>query len=75
MTSFDIYTVKNNTLGVSTKCLNNYLVWYNIVKFAKETVAEKANIPPSWHPKKFCVKANPKDKEWLAKQALFGIPS
>ena len=26
------------------------------------------------HPKKFCVKANPKDKEWLAKQALFGIP-
>ena len=30
--------------GVATKYLNNYLVWYNLVKFAKETVAEKANI-------------------------------
>ena len=30
--------------GVSTKYLNNYLVWFNLVKFAKETVAEKANI-------------------------------
>ena len=30
--------------GVSTKYLNNCLVWYNLVKFAKETAAEKANI-------------------------------
>lgn len=30
--------------GVSTKYLNNYLVWYNLVKFAKETSAEKASI-------------------------------
>ena len=30
--------------GVSTKYLNNYLVWYNLVKFAKEMAAKKANI-------------------------------
>ena len=30
--------------GVATKYLNNYLVWNNLVKFAKETSAEKAVI-------------------------------
>lgn len=30
--------------GVSTKYLNNYIVWNNLVVFAKETTAEKAKI-------------------------------
>ena len=30
--------------GVFTKYLNNYPVWNNLVKFAKETSAEKAVI-------------------------------
>lgn len=30
--------------GVSTKYLNNYLVWNNIVNYAKETDVEKRNI-------------------------------
>lgn len=30
--------------GVSTKYLNNYLVWNNFVNYAKETNAEKRNI-------------------------------
>jgi transposase-like protein len=30
--------------GVSTKYLNNYLIWNNFVKYAKETSKEKANI-------------------------------
>lgn len=30
--------------GVSTKYLNNYLVWYNLVEYAKETVTEKEQI-------------------------------
>ena len=30
--------------GVSTKYLNNYLIWHNFVNFAKETTNEKRNI-------------------------------
>lgn len=30
--------------GVSTKYLNNYLVWHNFVNYAKETKAEKRDI-------------------------------
>ena len=30
--------------GVSTKYLNNYLVWNNLINYAKETDAEKKNI-------------------------------
>lgn len=30
--------------GVSTKYLNNYLIWHNFVNYAKETVNEKENI-------------------------------
>lgn len=30
--------------GVSTKYLNNYLVWNNLVNYAKETIEEEANI-------------------------------
>jgi transposase-like protein len=30
--------------GVSTKYLNNYLVWHNFVNYAKETIEEKRNI-------------------------------
>ncbi len=30
--------------GVSTKYLNNYLVWHNFVNYAKETNAEKRGI-------------------------------
>ena len=30
--------------GVSTKYLNNYLVWFNLVKFAKEPDIEKQHI-------------------------------
>lgn len=30
--------------GVSTKYLNNYLIWHNFVNYAKETVNEKRNI-------------------------------
>lgn len=30
--------------GVSTKYLNNYLVWNNLVNYAKETATEKRNI-------------------------------
>jgi len=30
--------------GVSTKYLNDYLVWYNFVNYAKETKAEKLDI-------------------------------
>ena len=30
--------------GVSTKYLNNYLVWHNLVNYAKETYKEKMNI-------------------------------
>jgi hypothetical protein len=33
-----------NFNGVSTKYLNNYLIWYNFVKYAKETAAEKRSI-------------------------------
>jgi transposase-like protein len=33
-----------NFNGVSTKYLNNYLVWNNLVNYAKETDAEKRNI-------------------------------
>ena len=34
----------NRFNGVSTKHLNNYLLWHNFVNFAKETVSEKTNI-------------------------------
>lgn len=34
----------NRFYGVSTKYLNNYLVWNNLVIFAKETYEEKAKI-------------------------------
>ena len=30
--------------GVSTKYLNNYLMWHNFVNFAKETHQEKAEF-------------------------------
>lgn len=30
--------------GVSTKYLNNYLIWHNLVNYAKETIEEKAHI-------------------------------
>ena len=30
--------------GVSTKYLNNYLIWNNILNYSKETWAEKKNI-------------------------------
>ena len=30
--------------GVSTKYLNNYLIWHNFVNYAKETKAEKRDI-------------------------------
>lgn len=30
--------------GVSTKYLNNYLIWHNFVNYARETVAEKRKI-------------------------------
>lgn len=30
--------------GVATKYLNNYLVWYNLVEYAKETTTEKEQI-------------------------------
>lgn len=30
--------------GVSTKYLNNYLVWHNFVNYAKKTDAEKHNV-------------------------------
>ncbi len=33
-----------NFNGVSTKYLNNYLIWHNFVNYAKETTAEKQNI-------------------------------
>lgn len=34
----------NRFNGVSTKHLNNYLLWHNFVNFAKETIAEKSTI-------------------------------
>ena len=34
----------NNFNGVSTKYLNNYLIWNNFVNYAKETNVEKQNI-------------------------------
>lgn len=34
----------NNFNGVSTKYLNNYLIWHNFVNYAKETHMEKQNI-------------------------------
>ena len=34
----------NNFNGVSTKYLNNYLIWNNFVNYAKETNKEKQNI-------------------------------
>ena len=34
----------NRFNGVSTKHLNNYLLWHNFVNFAKETISEKTNI-------------------------------
>ena len=34
----------NNFNGVSTKYLNNYLIWNNFVNYAKETNMEKQNI-------------------------------
>lgn len=30
--------------GVSTKYLNNYLIWHNFVNYAKENYAEKTKI-------------------------------
>ena len=33
-----------NFNGVSTKYLNNYLVWHNFVNYARETDSEKRNI-------------------------------
>lgn len=33
-----------NFCGVSTKYLNNYLVWHNFVNYARETEVEKKNI-------------------------------
>ena len=30
--------------GVSTKYLNNYLIWNNILNYSKETWTEKKNI-------------------------------
>ena len=30
--------------GVSTKYLNNYLIWHNFINYAKETTAEKQRI-------------------------------
>ena len=30
--------------GVSTKYLNNYLIWNNILNYSKETWTEKTNI-------------------------------
>lgn len=34
----------NRFNGVSTKHLNNYLLWHNFVNFAKETIPEKSTI-------------------------------
>lgn len=34
----------NRFNGVSTKHLNNYLLWHNFVNFAKEPIAEKSTI-------------------------------
>lgn len=33
-----------NFNGVSTKYLNNYLIWHNLINYAKETEVEKQNI-------------------------------
>ena len=40
------YTLKREEPfnGVSTKYLNNYLVWNNLVNYAKESDMEKRNI-------------------------------
>ena len=35
---------EKNPNGVSTKYLNNYLVWNNLVNYAKESDMEKRNI-------------------------------
>jgi hypothetical protein len=34
----------SNFNGVSTKYLNNYIIWHNFVNYAKETDVEKYNI-------------------------------
>ena len=40
----EVLTEKRFSNGVSTKYLNNYLIWNNILNYSKETWTEKKNI-------------------------------
>lgn len=45
VSSQNLHNVFDNRIkGVSTKYLNNYLIWNNILNYSKETWTEKKNI-------------------------------